>query len=107
MTKLKDVYNFQCKVFEPETSELSVKELKVMLKQLYEYFPYTDKGDGNKQPYDTDNDYSKKWFKCYDHLLNILSMKKQEFRYKLSLSLSIVAIVISVIGVAVRITVSG
>ncbi|WPC74948.1 hypothetical protein [Vibrio porteresiae] len=107
MAKFKDVYNFECKVFEPETSELSVKELKVMLKQLYEYFPYLDEGDGNKKPYDTDKDYSKKWFKCYDHLLNLLSMKKQESRYKLSLTLSIVAIVISVIGVAVRITVSG
>ncbi|HGS5804777.1 TPA: hypothetical protein ACMD0U_001035 [Vibrio parahaemolyticus] len=107
MAKFKDVYNFQCKVFEPETSELSMKELKVMLKQLYEYFPYVDKGDDNKEPYATDNDYSKKWFKCYDHLLNLLSMKKQEFRYKLSLTLSIVAILISVIGVAVRITVSG
>ncbi|USR78199.1 hypothetical protein NGM67_10610 [Photobacterium damselae] len=107
MAKLKDVYNFQCKVFEPATSELSEKELKIMLKQLYEYFPYTYDGDGNKKPYATDNDYSKKWYKCYDHLLSLLSMKKQEFRYKLSLILSIVAIVVSVIGVAVRITVSG
>lgn len=107
MAQIKDVYNFQCKVFEPATSELSEKELKSLLKQLYEYFPYTDKGDGNKEPYATDNDYSKKWYKCYDHLLNLLSMKKQESRYKLSLTLSIVAIVVSLIGVAVRVTVSG
>ncbi|WP_305846317.1 hypothetical protein [Photobacterium kishitanii] len=105
MVKIKDVYNFQCKVFEPDTSELSEKELKKMLKQLYDYFPYiyTDKDEGNKEPYSTDNDYSKKWYKCYDHLLNLLSMRKQESRYKLSLTLSIVAIVISVIGVAVRV----
>lgn len=101
MAQFKDVYNFQCKVFEPATSELSEKELKIMLKQLYEHFPYRDKGDGNKEPYATDNDYSKKWYKCYDHLLNLLSMKKQEFRYKLSLTLSIVAVVVSVIGVTV------
>lgn len=107
MPSLEEVYNFQCKVFEPATSELSKKELKAMLKKLYDYFPHTDKGNGNKEPFDTDNDYSKKWYKCYDHLLNLLSMKKQELRYKLSLILSIVAIAVSVIGVAVRITVSG
>jgi hypothetical protein len=107
MTQIKDVYNFQCKVFEPATSELSEKKLKLMLKQLYDNFPYTDKGDGNKEPYNTDNEYSKKWYKCYGHLLNLLSMKKQESRYKLSLTLSIIAVVTSVIGVTVRLSIAG
>jgi hypothetical protein len=106
MATFKDVYNFQCKVFKPETSEFSEKELKAMLKELYEYFPHTNKGDGDKQPYDTDNDYSKKWYKCYDHLLNLLTIKKQESRYKISLWLSIIALVISVAGVAVKFTAS-
>jgi hypothetical protein len=106
MATFKDVYNFQCKIFEPETSEFSEKELKAMLKELYEYFPHTNKEDGDKQPYDTDNDYSKKWYKCYDHLLNLLTIKKQESRYKISFWLSIFALVISVAGVAVKFTAS-
>lgn len=101
------VYNFQCKVFEPETADLSEKELKEMLKQLYAYFPHTNKKDGNKELFETDSEYSKKWFKCYDHLLNLLTMKRQESRYKISLWLSVTALVVSVCGVALRVALGG
>lgn len=102
MILLKDVYNLECKIFEPATADLSQKEIKVLLKQLYECFPYTDKGEENKEPYETSNDYSKKWFQAYNHLLMILEMRKQESKHNLSIWLSIIAIVVSVIGVAVR-----
>jgi hypothetical protein len=107
MPTIDEVYNFQCKVFEPETADLSEKELKEMLKQLYACFPYTEKKDGNKEPYATDLDYSKKWFKCYDHLLNLLTMKRQESRYKVSFWLSVTALVVSVCGVAIRAVLGG
>lgn len=102
MSIIDDVYNFQCKVFEPETADLSEEELKNMLKQLYVYFPYTEKKDGSKEPYATDSEYSKKWFKCYDHLLNLLTMKRQESRYKVSFRISVTALVVSICGLAIR-----
>jgi hypothetical protein len=99
MAKFEEVYTFQCKIFEPETSELSEKELKTLLKQLYGYFPSTNEVGNNKKPYNTDLDYSKKWYKCYDHLLNLLTMKKQESRYKVSCWLSSFALLISLASV--------
>lgn len=107
MADLKQVYNFQCEVFEPKTANLSEKELKVKLAQLYGYFPFTNKGDGNKEPYEVDSNYSKIWFKCYDHLLNLITMRKQELKYRISFWTSIVALVISVVSIGVRLAVTG
>ena len=106
MPTFDEVYNFECKVFEPETAELSQKEIKSMLKQLYKYFPYTEH-KGNRKPYDADSDYSKKWFQSYNHLLMLLDMKKQEAKHNISMWLSVIAIVVSVASVAVRIGTSG
>lgn len=102
MSLFKDVYNLECKIFEPATADLSQKEIKGLLKELYSCFPYTDKGEGNKQPYETDNDYSKKWFQAYNHLLMLLEMRKQESKHNISIWLSIIAIVVSIVGVLVK-----
>lgn len=102
MATFKEVYNFECKVFEPATADLSQKELKNMLKQLYEYFPYTEH-EGYRKPYEPSSDYSQKWFQSYNHLLMLLDMRKQEVKHNISMWLSVLAIVVSVAGVAVRI----
>lgn len=102
MNLLKDVYNLECKIFEPATADLSQREIKALLMQFYECFPYTDKGEGNKEPYATDSDYSKKWFQTYNHLLMLLEMRKQESKHNISMWLSTIAIVVSVVGVVVR-----
>lgn len=102
MVKIKNVYNLECKIFEPATADLSQNDLKKLLKQLYAYFPYTDKIDGNKEPYETDNDYSKKWFQAYKHLLMLLEMKKQESKQNISMWISIIAILVSIFGVVVK-----
>lgn len=106
MATFKEVHNFECKVFEPETAELSQKEIKTMLKQLYKYFPYTEH-EGNREPYEPSSDYSKKWFQSYNHLLMLLDMKKHEKKHNLSMWLSIIAILVSVTSVIVRAGASG
>jgi len=106
MPTFKEVYEFECKAFEPATAELSQKELKSMLKQLYEYFPYTEH-EGERKPYSPSGDYSKKWFQSYNHLLMLIDMRKQEAKHNISMWLSIIAIVVSVAGVAVRIGFTG
>lgn len=102
MALFKDVYNFQCKIFEPATADLSKNELKVLLKQHYEYFPHTIDSAGNKQPYDASNDYSKQWFQAYNHLLMLLEMRKQEAKHNISLTISILALLVSVAGVVIK-----
>lgn len=106
MTIIKDVYNLECKIFEPATADISQKEIKGLLKELYACFPYIDKSDGNKEPYDTDNDYSKKWFQAYNHLLMLLEMRKQESKHNISMWLSIIAIVVSIASVVVRFSIT-
>ena len=101
MANFKDVYEFECKVFEPQTADLPQKEIKAMLKQLYQYFPYIESEEG-KKPYDSSSEYSKKWFQSYSHLLMLLDMKRQEAKHNISMWLSIIAIVVSVTGVLVR-----
>ncbi len=98
MATFDEVYNFECKVFEPETADLSKKEIRKMLKQLYEYFPYTEH-EGNRKPYEPSSDYSKKWFQSYNHLLMLLDMKKQDTKHNISMLLSIIAIVVSISAV--------
>lgn len=105
MATFDEVYNFECKVFEPETADMSQKEIREMLKKLYEYFPYMQKGEGVREPYAADSDYSKKWFQAYEHLLMLLEMRKQEAKHNISMWLSIVAIVVSLAGVVIRFTV--
>lgn len=102
MAEFKDVYNLECKIFEPATADFSQNKIKGLLKELYAYFPYTDKGNGDKEPYETNNDYSKKWFQAYNHLLMLLEMKKQEQKHNVSMWLSITAIFVSSIGVAIK-----
>ncbi len=103
MPSFTEVYNLQCKIFEPATANLSEKELNNLLMQLYEYFPFYDQGEGNKKPYDTDQDHSKKWFLAYNHLLKLLEMRRQESKYKTSLYISISAIIISIAGLLVKV----
>jgi len=105
MPTFDEVYNFECKVFEPETADLSEKELKDMLKKLYKYFPYTEH-DGNRKPYDPSDDYSKKWFQSYKHLLMLLDMRRQQAKHNMSMWLSVIAIAVSVSGVVALILVS-
>ncbi|HAT8543972.1 TPA: hypothetical protein I7198_19285 [Vibrio vulnificus] len=107
MAKIVDENNFKCKVFEPETAELSHRELKVMLKQLYTYYPYIKTSDGNRKPYDAGNDYSKQWFQCYDHLLMLIDMRKQEKKFNISIWLSIIALVVSIAGIIFRFYANG
>nr|VVV03971.1 hypothetical protein AW0309160_01354 [Aliivibrio wodanis] len=102
MAKIKDVNNFKCKVFEPKTAEMSHKELKEMLKQLYEYYPFILSSEGDKTPYDTGSDYSKQWFQCYDHLLMLIDMQKQESKFHISIWISILALTVSVVGMIIR-----
>ncbi len=102
MSKFKDVYNLQSQIFKPETLDLSEKELKKLMRKLLEYQTFTvDKG-GSSEPYDIDSPYSKKWFKAYEHLLVLISMKQQNFKYYLSLILSIIAIVITGFGLYIN-----
>lgn len=98
MAKITDVNNFKCKVFEPETAELSHQELKVMLKQLYAYYPHTVSSD------DAGSDYSKQWFQCYDHLLMLIDMRKQERKFNISIWISILALVVSIAGAIIRLS---
>lgn len=104
MAKITDVNNFKCKVFEPETAELSHQELKVMLKQLYAYYPRTVSSDGDRKPYDAGSDYSKQWFQCYDHLLMLIDMRKQERKFNISIWISILALVVSIAGAIIRLS---
>ncbi|SFJ83515.1 hypothetical protein [Methylophaga sulfidovorans] len=106
MSTFDEVYDFECKVFEPETAELSQKEIKSMLQQLYKYFPYTEH-EGKRKPYEPSSDYSKKWFQSYNHLLMLLDMKKQEAKHNISMWLSVLAIVVSVTSVLVRVGSAG
>ena len=101
-----EVYNFECKIFEPETSDFSQKEIKNMLKKLYEYFPYMEH-EGKRTPYEPSSNYSKKWFQSYNHLLMLLDMKKQEVKHNIFMWLSVIAIVVSVASVIVRIGPTG
>lgn len=105
MANIQEVYNFRCKVFSPDTADLSAKELKKLLKELYSYYPYTDKGNGNREPFCSDSSYSKGWFLCYDHLLMLLEQRQQEFKHNLSIWFSIIAIVVSISGVVVRVAI--
>jgi len=104
VAKITDVNNFKCKVFEPETAELSHQELKVMLKQLYAYYPHTVSSDGDRKPYDAGSDYSKQWFQCYDHLLMLIDMRKQERKFNISIWISILALVVSIAGAIIRLS---
>ncbi|QXO18027.1 hypothetical protein [Vibrio ostreae] len=104
MANIKDVNNFKCKVFEPETAELSHRELKGMLRQLYEYYPKTVSSDGTRKPYDANSDYSKQWFQCYNHLLMLINMRKQERKFNISIWLSILALAVSIIGTIIRLS---
>ncbi|EMW7171710.1 hypothetical protein AAFM81_002534 [Vibrio fluvialis] len=102
MAKYVDVYNFHCKVFEPAIAHLSKKDLEAMLLQLYDYFPFTNRGDGNKEPHETTSDYTKKWFNSYNHLLMLIETRTNEEKYNFSVKLSVLAVIISVISVLVN-----
>ncbi|AUL95739.1 TPA: hypothetical protein I7745_23005 [Vibrio vulnificus] len=106
MATIAEVNNFKCKVFDPETSELSHQELKTMLKQLYVYYPYTKTAEGNREPYGASSDYSKEWFQCYHHLLMLIDMRRQERKFSISIWISILALAVSILGVIIRISTS-
>ena len=98
----KEIDSFCCDVFRPDTADLSEKELKVKLKRLFELYPYNNFSDGTSRPVDPGSEYPKKWFQCYDHLLKLLEIKRQDSKFKLSLIISITALIISAITAGVR-----
>ena len=103
MANIKEVYQFECEVFSPETTQKSEDELMKMIYKLYSYFPKQVNGDSDTfKPYDPTNPYSILWFKCYEHLIMLLEEKKNQKKYDLSLKISYAAILISIAGILVR-----
>ncbi len=86
---------FQCRVFSPDNVELSVGELKKLLKDLLEKFPHTVDKSGNRTPYDPNMPDSIVWFKCYDHIITLISIKRDESKNNRTFWISIVAILVS------------
>lgn len=102
MANITEVNNFKCKVFEPETAGMSYSELREMLNKLYGYYPYIESPESGRRPYDADSDYSKQWFQCYNHLLMLINMRKQDGKHRFSIGISILALVVASISPAVR-----
>lgn len=90
-----ELYEFQCNVFEPKTADFSTKELMVLLKKLLNNFPHTDIEGGNRKPYSPTMDESVIWFKCYDHIITLISIKRDESKSNRTFWISIAAILVS------------
>lgn len=93
----KELYALQCKVFEPATADFSMRELKSLLNELLDSFPHVDDGKGNRRPYKPSDDHSVMWFKCYDHLITLMNIKRDESKNRRAFWISIIALVVSVI----------
>lgn len=90
-----ELYELQCKVFEPATADFSMSELKGLLNELLDSFPHVDDGKGNRRPYKPSQDESVMWFKCYDHIITLISLKRDESKNNRTFWISIVAILVS------------
>lgn len=101
-----ELYELQCKVFDPETADFSKHELKGLLKDLLNSFPHIIDAEGNRKPYKPDVDESVMWFKCHDHIITLISIKRDEAKKNGTFWISIIAIIVSVTSAFIQIYVS-
>lgn len=90
-----ELYELQCKVFEPATAYFSMRELKGLLNELLDSFPHVDDGKGNRKPYSPTMGESVIWFKCYEHIITLINLKRDESKNNRTFWISIVAILVS------------
>jgi hypothetical protein len=100
--KIQDYDNLIYKIFSSEVADYSQKELKALMVELLDHFPYIDKGEGNNEIYDVDSKFAKKWFAAYNHIGLLTDFKKQDYRHTVSIWVSSFAILISLGGVIIR-----
>ncbi len=98
-----DLYELQCKVFEPATADFSIHELKGLLNSLLNSFPHTVDDKGNRRPYKPGMDESIMWFKCYDHVITLMNLKRDELKNRRTFWISIIALVVSVVTAVLQI----
>ncbi|WP_432463677.1 hypothetical protein [Agarivorans sp. QJM3NY_33] len=101
--KIADYDNLLCKIFSSEVADFNQKELKVLMVKLLDHFPYIQKDEDNKEIYDVDNKFAKKWYAAYNHLILLMDFKKQDYRHTVSVWLSSSALLISVVAVIANI----
>ena len=88
-----ELYELQCKVFEPATADFSMSELKSLLSDLLKKFPHIVDDNGKRKPYKSGEDESVMWFKCYDHVITLINIKRDESTNNKAFWISVLALI--------------